>query len=290
MLGSAVGRHLLDNTYHSVCLTYRTRGLEYGSPWCRLKFDPLQQSCWELGDRPGLYDYVINCIGTIKPFIAADPLAARMINTVFPWKLAKWCKAMDARLIHISTDCVYSGKQGRYVETDAHDALDDYGKSKSLGEPVDNGMVIRTSIIGEEIHKKASLIEWAKAQKGGEVKGFTNHYWNGITTKQYAKVCNDIIEKGLWEPGLFHVHAPDTVNKYQMMAYFNERFDLGLTINEFETPEVCDRSLSSRKSLCSKLKIPTVRDQILSIPPALDDLEEKRKEDVWKRWVRDTGP
>lgn len=263
MLGSAVGKHFLS-TNHSICLTYRTDGLEYGEPWCRLKFDPLKDECWSLGDKPGLYDYVINCIGTIKPFMAADPIAARKINSVFPWELSKWCQAMNARLIHITTDCVYSGDKGQYVESDLHDALDDYGKSKSLGEPTDC-MVIRTSIIGEEIHKNASLIEWAKSQKGKEIKGFTNHYWNGITTKQYAEICDSIIQDGLWEQGLFHVYAYDVVNKHQMMTYFNERFDLELTIQEFETPKVCDRSLSSEKGLCSKLKVPTVREQVMAI-------------------------
>ncbi len=265
MLGSAVGQYFL-NTDHSVCLTYRTEGLEYGKPWCRLKFDPLEQSCWDgLGDQDGLYDYVINCIGVIKPFMAADPIAARKINAVFPWELAKWCKAVGSRLIHITTDCVYSGKKGSsYIESDSHDALDDYGKSKSLGEP-NNCMVLRTSIIGEEIHKKASLIEWAKSQKGKEVKGFNNHLWNGVTTKQYARVCDDIIRGGFWQEGLFHVHSPLIVNKYNMMLYFNERFKLGLKIQSVNTPEPCDRSLLSEKDLCSKLSIPPVREQILAL-------------------------
>jgi dTDP-4-dehydrorhamnose reductase len=262
MLGSAVGKHFLK-TDNSVCLTYRT-DIKYGNPWARIKFDPLKQDLWYLCDRERLYDYVINCIGVIKPFMATDPIAARKINTVFPWELSKWCKSIGARLIHITTDCVYSGKKGMYKESDIHDALDDYGKSKSLGEPTDC-MVIRTSIIGEEIHKNASLIEWAKSQKGKEVRGFTNHYWNGITTNQYAQVCESIIRDNLWEPGLFHVHASDVINKYQMMTYFNDKFDLNLTIKEFQTPETCDRSLSSEKDLCSKLKVPTVKDQIIDM-------------------------
>jgi dTDP-4-dehydrorhamnose reductase len=276
MLGNAVGQYFI-NTDHSICLTYRTKNLEYGKPLIRKEFDPLEDSldCLSynapledsldcLSYNTGSYDFVINCIGVIKPFMAADPIAARKINSVFPWELANWCKFVGSKLIHITTDCVYSGKKGNYIESDLHDALDDYGKSKSLGEP-DNCMVLRTSIIGEEIHKKASLIEWAKSQKGKEVKGFNNHLWNGITTKQYAKICDDIITHGLWKEGVFHIHSPVVVNKYTMMQYFNERFKLNMTIKNTTTPESCDRSLLSEKELCTKLEIPPIRNQIMEL-------------------------
>ena len=263
LLGCAVGKHFLT-TKHETTLTYRNEAVSYGKD--KIFFDPLRGDIDKTMPQgwPHRWDYVINCIGIIKPFVSGKPIETRKINAVFPWELANWCHAYQIKLIHISTDCVFSGRKGRYVESDLHDALDDYGKSKSLGEP-NNSMVIRTSIIGEEIHNNTSLIEWAKSQKGKEVNGFANHYWNGVTTKQYAKVCENVIDNNLWENGLFHVHAADIVRKYDMLTYFNERFDLNLTINEFKTPEICDRSLSSEKDLCSKLKVPTVRDQVMAM-------------------------
>jgi dTDP-4-dehydrorhamnose reductase len=142
-----------------------------------------------------------------------------------------------------------------------HDALDDYGKSKSLGECPESAMVLRTSIIGEEIHKDASLIAWAKSQKGKIVSGFSTHTWNGVTTNQYAKICDDIIQKEYYEHGLFHVFAKDDVTKLEMMHLFNKKFDLGLTIEE-KQPAKCDRTLRTEKDLNGKLCVPTVEQMI----------------------------
>lgn len=254
MLGSAVGKYF--EKYKPV-LTYRNKDISYGES---IYFDhntPLDNL------KVRKFDYCINCIGVIKPFMKDNPIEAREINSIFPWRLANWCDENNIKLIHITTDCVFSGKTGKYTEQSPHDALDDYGKSKSLGEPT-NAMVIRTSIIGEEIHKKASLIEWAKSQKGKEVRGFTNHYWNGITTNQYAKVCERIITDNLFEKKLFHVFTGD-VNKYEMLSLFNKRFDLNLTIKEWEDKQVVDRTLRTTEFLCKKLYIPSVKEMIEQI-------------------------
>jgi dTDP-4-dehydrorhamnose reductase len=261
MLGNAVGKYFLQ-TGHNITLTYRNKDVAFGTN--KLWFDAAKgPASLCLGGEVGIYDYVINCIGTIKPFMATNPRAARYLNAVFPWDLANWCEERGSKLIHITTDCVYSGNKGNYIESDVHDALDDYGKSKSLGEPT-NALVIRTSIVGEEIHKNASLIEWAKSQKGKEVKGFTTHWWNGITTTQFAKVCEKIMENDLWKPELYHVFSPTAVNKYELMQYFNERFDLDLKIIAFEASD-CNRSLYSSKDLCKKLNIPELKEQILTL-------------------------
>jgi dTDP-4-dehydrorhamnose reductase len=275
MLGNAVSKYFLNDTDHEIWLTARKTSLNLLNYDKVISFDPMKDEYLSCLDRPTAkwesvfdYDYVINCIGIIKPFMASDPIAARYINSVFPWKMADYCNDFQTKLIHITTDCVYSGKKGKYTETDMHDLLnpfDQYGCSKSLGEPINRSMVIRTSIIGEEIHKNASLIEWAKSQKGKEVNGFTNHLWNGITTKQYAKVCADIITSNTWEKGLFHVYSPSDVSKYDMLNYFNERFDLNLKINAVEAKESCDRTLRSNKDLVIKLNIPEIKEQILEI-------------------------
>lgn len=258
MLGNAVGKHFL-NTNHNITLTYRTRNAIYGDSHKWVYFNPLDSIDYNFTKK---YDIVINAIGIIKPFMKISTTDAIFINSIFPHHLAKYSN----NVISITTDCVFSGKKGNYTENDLHDALDDYGKSKSLGEPINDCMVIRTSIIGEEIHKNASLIAWAKSQKGKEVNGFTHHKWNGITTNQYAKICEKIIDNNWYQKGLFHAFAKDIVTKYDMMTYFNEKFELDLKIKAVDNiTEPCDRSLSTIKDLCQKLEIPTVQQMINEI-------------------------
>jgi dTDP-4-dehydrorhamnose reductase len=210
-------------------------------------------------------DYIINCIGVIKPFMKDSQKNAIKLNCLFPMILSEYCEKNGCKLIHITTDCVFSGKDGGYTEDSIHDALDDYGKSKSLGESCqDKSMVIRTSIIGEEVHKQASLIAWVQSQKGKEVNGYTNHLWNGVTTKQYAKICSDIIDNDLYEEGLFHVFS-NPINKLDLVNCISDRFELGITVNPFEAPESCDRTMNTIKDLCGKLNIPSIEQQIKEI-------------------------
>tara|TARA_R110000823_G_C15950210_1_gene501593 strand:- start:56 stop:865 length:810 start_codon:yes stop_codon:yes gene_type:complete len=206
-------------------------------------------------------DYILNCIGVIKPFMKDNAVGAIKINSLFPWHLAEWCENNDTRLIHITTDCVFSGNKGSYTEESLHDCLDDYGKSKSLGEPT-NCMVIRTSIIGEEIHKNASLIAWAKSQKEKSVNGFSNHWWNGITTLEYAKVCQQIIDQGIYKTELYHIFSPTPVNKYQLLRMISDKFDLQLDVKSFETENSNDRTLTTNKNLVKKITISSISNQI----------------------------
>ena len=259
MLGNTVAKYFLDNKNYDVTTTYRNEDVKFDGN--SIKFDVLVDS---LDKFPTNFDYVINCIGIIKPFMTESMVNAIKINSLFPHELAEWCNKNNIKLIHITTDCVYSGNKGSYIESDAHDALDEYGKSKSLGECSDTAMVIRTSIIGEEIHKNASLIAWAKSQKGKTVNGYSTHLWNGITTKQFAKVCDKIIQNNWYEKGIFHIFAKDDVSKYQMLNYFNEKYNLNLEIIKAE-PVKNDRTLRTEKKLCSKLEIPTVEEMIKEI-------------------------
>tara|TARA_R110000824_G_scaffold93073_2_gene225357 strand:+ start:16364 stop:17194 length:831 start_codon:yes stop_codon:yes gene_type:complete len=260
MLGSAVGKHFLNQKKYETILTYRNREVSYGrNPvW----FDAGRTRMLDL---PRV-DYIINCIGVIKPFIEDDKAKSIYLNSLFPRELAAHCKKSGIKLIHITTDCVFSGHDGNYVETAVHDCLDFYGKSKSLGEPDEDCMVIRTSIIGEEIHKDASLIAWVKSMKGKEINGYTNHRWNGITTKQYAKICERIIDENLYTSGLYHI-ASNTVTKYELVKDINEIFDLGITINPLNTPTGIDRTLRSHEDLSLMLMrgIPTLHEQILDL-------------------------
>jgi len=259
LLGNALTKYFLNNNDFDTTTTCRDKSVSLDND--AILFDAVKDSVEML---PANYDYVINCIGIIKPFMDSDPIAAIKLNSLLPWQTAKWCNENNMKFIHITTDCVYSGRKGKYLETDEHDALDAYGKSKSLGECIPEAMVLRTSIIGEEIHKNASLIEWAKSQRGKSVSGYTTHLWNGVTTNEYAKVCEKIFKNGWYEKGLFHVHAKDDVSKYQMLEYFDKKFDLNLTIKD-EAPEPIDRTLRTDKALCAKLELPTVEQMVMAL-------------------------
>jgi dTDP-4-dehydrorhamnose reductase len=257
MLGNAVGKHFLNNSNYETYLTYRNSDVSYGNN--KQHFDALRDP---LGDLPDV-DYVINCIGVIKPNINKSHANSVKINSLFPHQLAEYCEKTNKKLIHITTDCVFSGKDGNYNEQSLHDCLDFYGKSKSIGEPT-NCMTIRTSIIGEEIHNNSSLIEWAKSMKGEAINGFTNHFWNGVTTNEYARLCDVIISNDYYEKGLFHVHS-NSVNKFELLTLLSNKFNLGLNITPYEFHTFCDRTMSSVKELNSKLKVKTIQEQIIDI-------------------------
>lgn len=265
MLGSAVAKHFIKSFGDDVWCSYRIQNEQYAIGQ-RFPFDATAAYPFECIDNFKDVDFIVNCIGCIKPYTmnSKDYPTSIYVNSVFSRKLANYCAENRIKLIHITTDCVYSGKKGKYVESDPHDATDVYGKSKSLGEP-ENCMVIRTSIVGHEVHGKVSLLEWIKSQEGKEVNGFTNHYWNGITTEQYAKVCEYIIRNGLWSVGLAHVFSPNSVSKYQLLNIVNEKFNLHLKIKDVSAPESIDRTLATNKILCSLLPIPVLEMQIGSL-------------------------
>jgi dTDP-4-dehydrorhamnose reductase len=210
---------------------------------------------------PAETEYVINCLGIIKPFIeSTGVINTILINSVFPHVLAEYCQSRRIKLINITTDCVYTGKNGLYTEDDAHDCQDLYGMSKVMGESTEC-MTLRTSIIGNELHKDASLVAWVKSQAGKQVRGFTNHWWNGVTTHTYAYICEQIMEGNLWKKGIFHVFS-DIVTKFELLGLLNEHFGLEITIEECAPGVDCNRTLSTVKDLNGRLQIPSILDQI----------------------------
>jgi dTDP-4-dehydrorhamnose reductase len=204
----------------------------------------------------GCPDYIVNCIGAIKPkFKDASKLDENIfVNAVFPHMLAKYCEKRNIRLIHITTDCVFSGTSSRYTETSPHDALDDYGKSKSLGEPT-NCMVLRTSIIGPEWNgNKRSLVEWLLSQQeAGKVNGYTNHFWNGVTTMELSR-CIGRIATHLYGNGLYHVFSTD-VSKYDMLCTMVDTWGLPIKVNPSLAPEACDRTLRTNCGINNMLGV-----------------------------------
>lgn len=189
-------------------------------------------------------DVVVNCVGLVKQLADAnDPLQAVPINTLLPHRLAALCQATGARLVHISTDCVFSGAKGNYLETDFPDAYDLYGRSKLLGE-VDypHAITLRTSIIGNELSGHRSLVNWFLAQQGA-VKGFTRAIFSGLPTVELATVVRDVVLPRKELHGLYHVSAKP-INKFDLLQMLAQAYGKNIEINPSEEL-VIDRSLNS---------------------------------------------
>jgi dTDP-4-dehydrorhamnose reductase len=222
MLGSAVLKEF--STFQGELIATTRAGTELVSnPNVRfLKFDAATDDLDSTFSMP--IDFVVNCIGIIKPYINdSDPKqteTAFEINGAFPNRLETWASKNGAKVIQIATDCVFSGSKGDYLESSEHDALDVYGKSKSLGEASGPSMMhLRVSIIGPEVAKSSSLLEWVRNQpKDAEISGYTDHFWNGITSLHFAKIACGIIENGIFEPGVFHVLPRDSVTKSELVS------------------------------------------------------------------------
>lgn len=214
---------------------------------------------------------VFNAAGLIPHAGIFSPEHYYKINTEFPKTLSEICNEFGAQLIHPTTDCVYSGNHGNYDEHSKHDVLSEYGQSKSKGENI-NASVIRTSIIGEN-KKGISLVEWIKSNKGKKVYGYTNHFWNGITCLQYAKIIWYIVSKQFFWTGVRHVFSPNVVSKSELIKMINKEYNLELNIVEIGDPVIsyestdpfvkkCDRSLCSIYNFCNELEIPDLKEQI----------------------------
>jgi dTDP-4-dehydrorhamnose reductase len=189
-------------------------------------------------------DVVINCIGLIKQLAAAnDPLQAVPINSLLPHRLARLCEVAGARLVHISTDCVFSGSKGNYLESDFPDAEDLYGRSKYLGE-VDypHAITLRTSIIGHELYSANALIGWFLAQQGA-IKGFTKAIFSGLPTVELAHVIRDIVLPRPQLSGLYHV-ASQPIAKSDLLKLVAETYQKNIDIVPDSTL-IIDRSLNA---------------------------------------------
>ncbi len=189
----------------------------------------------------------INCVGIVKQLKEAkNPLAAIRINALLPHQLAELCDERGIRLIHFSTDCVFSGRKGNYAEEDLPDAEDLYGRTKLLGELTAPGcLTLRTSIVGRELHRGLGLIEWFLSQRGGRVKGFARALYTGLTTNAMADLVADLISDFPDLSGVWHASS-EPISKYDLLRIVNGVFDLGITI-ERDEEFFCDRRLDSSR-------------------------------------------
>jgi dTDP-4-dehydrorhamnose reductase len=189
-------------------------------------------------------EVVINCVGLVKQLADADdPLTAIPINALLPHRLARLCDVAGARLIHISTDCVFAGTRGMYREQDVSDAQDLYGRSKFLGE-VDypHAVTLRTSIIGHELESAHGLVGWFLSQQG-QVKGFTRAIFSGLPTVELARVMRDFVVPKPELRGLYHVSAAP-ISKFELLTLVAQAYSKAIEIKA-DDAVVIDRSLDS---------------------------------------------
>jgi len=190
---------------------------------------------------------VINCIGIIKQLKEAkDALISISLNSLFPHQLAELCAATGARMLHMSTDCVFSGRKGNYTEDDTPDAEDLYGRTKLLGEVNREGcLTIRTSIFGRDFAKESALLEWFLSNRGGQVRGYVNAIYTGFPTQVLARIMGDLIADHPNLSGLYHVSS-EPISKYELLVKIRDAMGLDIEIEPYEDV-YCDRSLDSSR-------------------------------------------
>jgi dTDP-4-dehydrorhamnose reductase len=193
--------------------------------------------------------FIINCIGIVKQREEAKAaIPSITLNALLPHMLGEIACEWGGRVIHFSTDCVFSGRRGGYTEDDLSDAEDLYGRSKFLGEvATENALTLRTSIIGRELTHFKSLLEWFLGQKGRTIQGFKKVVYSGVTTNYLAKLIEDLIADHPKLSGLFQVTSPP-ISKYDLLCMLRDAYQLTVEIVPNEQ-EVSDRSMKGEKFL-----------------------------------------
>lgn len=191
-------------------------------------------------------DIVINCIGIIKQLpIAKDPLTAITVNAQLPHRLSMISRTAKARMIHISTDCVFNGDKGEYKETDPSDAEDLYGRTKYLGEvDYSHCVTLRTSIIGHELKTEFSLVDWFLSQEN-KTKGYTKAIYSGFPTVELVNIITNYVVPNDKLFGVYHVSS-NAISKYELLKVISKEYGKEIAIEPFDGVRI-DRSLNSDK-------------------------------------------
>ena len=189
---------------------------------------------------------IINCVGVVKQNpLSIDAQNSIEVNALFPHILYKCCQKLKSRLIHFSTDCIFSGIKGNYTESDISDANDIYGRSKFLGEIYgSNAITLRTSFIGNEIVSNRALLNWFLSQSG-TIKGYKKAIYSGLTTLEIARVLNKYIIPNNSLEGLYHLSS-FKIDKYTLLNILKDIYSKKIVIEE-DSDYVIDRSLNSDK-------------------------------------------
>lgn len=251
MLGNAVLRVFSDSEGYRATGAVRSAKAALGLPKALQPFLIVGADMQDMDSVVRLFaevkpDVVINCIGVVKQLAEADdPLYTLPVNSLLPHRLADLCAVAGARLVHMSTDCVFSGAKGSYSEEDIPDATDLYGRSKLLGE-VDypHAITLRTSIIGHELSGARSLICWFLQQENS-AKGFSRAIFSGLPTVEMARLIRDYVLPNPGLHGVYHVSA-DPVNKFDLLSLVARVYDKNIEI-EKDDKYVIDRSLDSTR-------------------------------------------
>ena len=217
---------------------------------------------------------VINAVGIIKQRAEAiDAIPSLEINALLPHRLAVLCKATGSRLVQMSTDCVFSGKKGNYIETDESDAQDLYGKTKYLGELHENHcLTLRTSIIGLELSRRKSLVEWFLAQRG-TIKGYKKAIFSGFTTIELSRVIEKLLVSHPDASGLYNL-ASSSINKYELLLLLKKKLGLDINIEADDSLKI-DRSLNSMQ----------FNEKFNYTPPAWEKMIEELAQDIKGRGI-----
>ena len=230
-------------------------------------------------------DYLINCIGVIKPEIneasKESIQKAININTYFPLEISNLAEKYNFKYIQIGTDCVFSGEVGGYFEDSFQDAKDIYGKTKIGGEAEHTEKyLLRASIIGPERGEGKSLLNWFLSQNSNKVNGFIDHMWNGITTLNFAKIVDGMIKNNNFNTYIQHVLPKDEVSKYELLLYFKNYFNVDIVIEESNSSNSVNRTLRTQNQ---DENIKLWRDAgYKSVPTIEENIKELSESDLTK--------
>lgn len=252
MLGSAVFKVFSSSAEHETWGTLRSnQGLSFFPESMHSRVlvgvDVLDQEALIRSFERIRPDVVINCIGLIKQLAdAEDPLVALPVNSMLPHRLSSLCGLTGARLVHVSTDCVFNGKKGGYRETDASDAEDLYGRSKYIGElhSAPHAITLRTSIIGHELNSSHALVDWFLSQQGS-VSGFSRAIFSGVPTVELARIIKDFVLPRPELSGLYHVAAAP-ISKLDLLRLVAAQYGKDIDIRPSDQL-VIDRSLDATR-------------------------------------------
>jgi len=219
-------------------------------------------------------DIVINCVGVLKPYITRTAVADTIkINSVFPQLVADICEKHGAKMIHISSDCIFSGVKGAYVETDVSDANDIYAKTKCIEPP--NALTLRTSFIGEDINTDGvGFLQWLTRMKNSSVVGYSNCLWNGVTCLEFARIVKRLIQRDDTQyDHVRHVFGPDIVSKYQLCKMVNDVYDLNIKISRKSATNISGTPIKHRLDRT----LATIHDDTcISKAPLIEQIQEQR--------------
>jgi dTDP-4-dehydrorhamnose reductase len=229
-------------------------------------------------------DVVLNCIGIVKQLKDSnDHLKSITLNSLFPHQLAKICLENNARMIQFSSDCVFDGVKGNYIENDLTNAVDLYGKSKALGEVdyLPNVVTMRTSSIGREIFPHGGLVEWFLGSRGKTITGYKKAIYSGFPTKKLAEVISDYILPNSNLSGVLHVSSPP-IDKWTLLQMIKDHFNLKIEIVANEEFNI-DRSLNSSKfSSLTGFKSPSWMEMMKDLEVDFDIYESIRNKNVYR--------